>query len=162
MIISMILAVSKNWCIGQNGKLPWHLSDDLKLFKEKTMGHHILMGRKTFDSLPGILPGRKHLVLTSRELNSDSASVIPVASFKEAVMTANANKETELFIAGGASLYNGFREHVDRIYLSVVDTRIEGDTFIDPIEQGQYEITNEFTFKKGESNDFDFTFLELE
>lgn len=158
MMISMMVAASKNWCIGKEGKLPWNLKDDLKMFKELTMNHHILMGRKTFESLPGILPGRKHLVLSSTQQRGE---VTTVKSFDSAVHFAKDQGETELFIVGGASLFNDYRGQIDRIYLSQVQAEIAGDTFIKPIDFTQYKLKKERSFDKNERNNYAFRFLEL-
>lgn len=165
MIVSMMVAASKNWCIGKNSKLPWVLKDDLKLFKEKTMGHHILMGRKTFQSLPGVLPGRTHIVLSHDDQtipNDPVKGIVSAKSFDAALEYAKNAGERELIICGGASLYNKYRDKVDRIYLSLVDAEIQGDTFIDPIEVKKSKVRAVREFKKNELNEYAFNFYEIE
>lgn len=165
MIISMMVAASKNWCIGKDGKMPWTLKEDLKFFKERTMGHHILMGRKTFQSLPGILPGRKHIVLSKNDQtipNDPLKGVVSAKSFESALEYARNAGEQELFICGGASLYNNYRDRVDRIYLSLVDAEIEGDTYIDPIDIKKSKTRSFREYKKNEMNDYNFNIYEIE
>ncbi len=128
--IVLIYARAANGTIGKMGKLPWHLSADLKRFKALTMGKPMIMGRKTFESLPGLLPGRRHIVLTRRETwDSEGAEV--VGSVAQAIELASADNESgEIAIVGGAAIYDVFMDHADRIELTQIHADYDGDTFM--------------------------------
>ncbi len=125
--IFLILARADNGVIGKDGDMPWHLPSDLRRFKSLTSGKPMIMGRKTFDSLPGLLSGRRHIVLTrDRDWQADGAEV--VYSVEEALRIANA---PHIAIIGGAEIYNLFLEKADRIELTEVHVKPDGDTMID-------------------------------
>ena len=125
--ITIVIARAENGVIGRNGKLPWHIPADLKRFKALTMGSVMIMGRKTFESLPGLLPGRRHIVLTrSGSWQSDGAEV--VHSVDEAIERARGE---QVSVIGGADLFALFLPVADRIELTEVVDDIPGDTFID-------------------------------
>lgn len=119
MRISLIVAKSENNAIGLDNKLPWHLKDDLQNFKKLTMGHHILMGRKTFESIGKALPGRMSLVVSS-EPRANQDAVFWFNSIFRAIKQAERNGETELFIIGGEKIYKYALSLIDRIYLTEV------------------------------------------
>src|SRR4051812_28909984 len=121
MRISFIVAKSENNVIGVNNKLPWHLKDDLQMFKKLTMGHHMLMGRKTFESIGKALPGRMSLVV-SGEPRANSDQVLWFNSIFRAIKQAERNGESELFIIGGEKVFKSALSLVDRIYLTEVKT----------------------------------------
>ena len=125
--ITIVIARARNGVIGRDGKLPWHISEDLKRFKRLTMGSAMVMGRRTFDSLPGLLPGRRHIVLTrNRHWSAPGAEV--VHDVDEAVAAARGEP---LSVIGGADLFALFLPLADRVELTEVLADIEGDTFID-------------------------------
>ncbi len=131
--IVLIYARASNGAIGHEGKLPWHLPADLKRFKSLTMGKPMVMGRKTFESLPGILPGRRHIVLTRRE-NWDSEGAEQAHSVDEAVAMARENNSTgEICVVGGAAIYDVFRPRAHRIEVTEIHAEFEGDTFMKPL-----------------------------
>src|SRR5438093_773206 len=115
MTVSIIVAMTEDRVIGKDNKLPWHLSEDLKRFKRLTMGHAVIMGRKTFDSIGKPLPGRRNIVL-SRDANFRPADVVVAANLKEA-LAACAPGESEAFVIGGAALFQEALPLADRIYL---------------------------------------------
>jgi dihydrofolate reductase len=129
----LIYARAANGTIGKDNSLPWHLPADLKRFKALTMGKPMIMGRKTFESLPGLLPGRRHIVLTRRESwDSDGAEV--ARSVEEAIALArHENDGGEIAVVGGAAIYDVFRPLAERIELTEVHADFEGDTFMKPI-----------------------------
>lgn len=117
MIISMIAAVGKNRELGKENNLIWRISEDLKFFKATTMGHPIIMGRKTFESLPKALPGRKNIVITrDKTYTAEGAAV--VHSIEEAIAAADTD---EAFIIGGESIYKAFIAVCDKMYLTLID-----------------------------------------
>lgn len=132
MRVSLIVAADLGGVIGREGKLPWRLSADLKRFKALTLGHHLIVGRKTFESIGRPLPGRTMLVV-SRRAGHALSGVMVVASPEEALAVAAEAGESEVFVAGGAELYHALLSAADRIYLTRVEARLEGDThFADP------------------------------
>ncbi len=130
----MILAVSDNGIIGHNGDLPWHLSDELKRFRKITTGHAILMGRKTHESIGRALPDRRNIVITrQRDYQPLDAAVEIAHDVDAAIALASTDRnETELFIIGGATIYESAWPRVDRLYLTRVHGQFEGDTYWPP------------------------------
>jgi dihydrofolate reductase len=129
--ISIIVAMAKNRVIGTKGQLPWHLSSDLRRFKALTMGHHIIMGRKTFESIGRILPGRTSVVI-SRNPGFQSAGVLVADSFGKALLLA-AN-DSEVFVIGGEQIFREALRIADRILLTEIHREFEGDTFFPAID----------------------------
>jgi dihydrofolate reductase len=138
--ITIIVARAQNGVIGRDGKLPWHIPADLKRFKALTMGSVMLMGRKTFDSLPGLLPGRRHIVLTrDRDWQTEGAEV--VHSAEEALALAG---DAPVSIIGGAEIFRMFLPTADRLELTEVLADVPGDTIMpDPREDGWRETGRE-------------------
>ena len=136
--ISLIVARAQNGVIGRDGKLPWHLSADLKRFKALTMGSVMVMGRKTFESLPGVLPGRRHVVITrDRSWQAEGAEV--AHDVEEALRVAAAEPVS---VIGGAEIFRLFVPLSDRIELTEVLADIDGDTLLpDPRESGSWRET---------------------
>lgn len=130
MIISIIVAMAENRVIGLNGAIPWDISDDRRRFRQLTMGHPIIMGRKTFESIGRPLPGRRNIVLT-RQLGYRAEGCYVVHSFAYALV-ASAGAD-EVFICGGEELYRIALPLAYRIYLTVVHRSCAGDTFFPPI-----------------------------
>ncbi len=145
MKISMIVAYGKNWEIGLNNQMLWHISEDFKNFKTITSGHHILMGRKTFESIGKPLPNRTSLVLSRGEFEQEG--VYSFNEIQKALDFARANGEEELFVIGGANIYETMFDYVDKMYLSEVDFDGEADAYLkeidfsswDLVEQKEYE-----------------------
>lgn len=129
--LSMIVAKAKNNVIGVNNTLPWHLPEDLKRFKGLTMGHHIIMGRKTFESLGRLLPGRT-TVIVSRNENFSVQGAIVANSVEQAL--ALCGDDDEPFLIGGEQLYHAGLSFVNRLYITEVDLEIEGDAFLPEID----------------------------
>ncbi len=128
--ISLILARANNGVIGNDGEIPWHLPADLRRFKQITMGMPMIMGRKTFDSLPGLLPGRRHIVITRNAAwEEDGAEV--VHSVEEALKVANA---PHVWVIGGAEVYRLFVPLADRVELTEVYSDPVGDTLLDAFD----------------------------
>ena len=125
--ITLILARAANGVIGAGGKMPWHLPADLRRFKQLTMGRPMIMGRKTFDSLPAVLEGRRHIVLT-RDAGWQDEGAEPVASIEEALRLANA---PHVMVIGGAEIYRLFLPMADRIELTEVALEPKGEAVID-------------------------------
>jgi dihydrofolate reductase len=135
--ISLILARADNGVIGEGGSIPWHVPADLRRFKQVTMGQPMIMGRKTFDSLPGLLPGRRHIVIT-RDAAWDEDGAEVAHSAEEALSLANA---PHLWVIGGAQVYNLFLPRADRIELTEIHLSPEGDTRIDAFDSAVWTET---------------------
>ena len=154
--ITLIVARARNGVIGRDGKLPWHIPADLKRFKALTTGSVMVMGRKTFESLPGLLPGRRHLILT-RDRGWSAAGTEVAHSIDEAVALA---KDEPISIIGGADIFELFLPLADRIELTEVLADIAGDTFIgDPRSSGEWRETFHEDHPEG---DPPFRFVTLE
>jgi len=157
MSISIIVAMTEDRVIGQNNQLPWHLSEDLKRFKKLTMGHTIVMGRKTFESIGRVLPGRKNIIL-SRDQNLKIEGGVVAHSLEEAVQLSAS--EEEIFVIGGANLYEEALPAADKIYLTLIHQDFIGDAYFPEYDLGQEfrELSRE-EFKAGSDRDFDYTFI---
>lgn len=123
--ISIIAAVGKNLAIGKDGKLLWRISDDLKRFKQLTAGHAIIMGRKTFESIGRALPNRTNIVIT-RNPDFKADGVLIAGSLEEAIQKAG---DGEIFIIGGGEIYSQALPIADKLYLTLVESGVDGDTF---------------------------------
>lgn len=161
MLISLIAAASTNRAIGKNGGLPWHLPADLRFFKEKTMGHHMLMGRKTWEAFPKPLPGRTSIVL-GKFSEALPEGVLMVSSLEEGIELARSRGEEELMIIGGGMLYDSALARADRIYLTHVLTRIrDASAFFPVVSALDWEIISSEYREKDEKNPFSMEFMEL-
>lgn len=137
----MIVACSRNRVIGKNLQLPWRLPDDLKRFKELTLGHPVIMGRKTFESIGKPLPGRKNIVIT-RQKSFGPDGVKTVSSLDEALEVISG--VSEAFIIGGGEIYQMALSRADRIYLTWVDAEVDGDAYFpDWSREGFVEVSQE-------------------
>ena len=154
--VFLVVAVADNGVIGNAGAMPWHLTADLRRFKALTMGKPIVMGRKTFESLPGVLPGRRHIVLTrDRRWAEDGAEV--VRSPEEALALANT---AHVAVVGGAEIYEQFLPRADRIEWTEVHARPEGDTRFPAFERNDWiETFREAHPADGRAPGFDFVTL---
>jgi dihydrofolate reductase len=134
-LITLIVARADNGVIGRDGKLPWHLPADLKRFKALTMGKPMIMGRKTFESLPGLLPGRRHIVLTRGGWSAAGAEVA------HDIASALALAGEEASVIGGAEVFALFEPHADRWELTEVHEDVKGDTMMPPPDPVQWRET---------------------
>ncbi len=141
MTISIIVAFAENNVIGKDNSLIWHISDDLKRFKRLTSGHSIIMGRKTYESLPfKPLPKRKNIVISSQK-DLKFEGVIVVNNYEDALKECAS--EDEIFICGGASIYKHFIDIADKMYITKVYERFEGDTFFPQIDFDKWEVISQ-------------------
>lgn len=160
MQVSAIVAMSKNRVIGKDNQLPWHLSDDLKLFKRLTLDKHVIMGRKCFDSIGNPLPRRKNIILT-RNPYFLVTNALTVGSIEEALSIAHDNGEEEAMILGGTEIYNLAMPYLDKIYLTEVEAEVEGDTYFPVLDEKEWREEIVRKYKADENNDYDFTFKIL-
>lgn len=150
--ISIIVAAARNGVIGHNGKMPWHLPEDLQHFKAITMGHTIVMGRKTFESIGRLLPGRTTIIV-SRQPSYVIAGATVVASLEAAIAHAPTN---DVFIIGGGELYRAALLVADRVYFTRIALEPPGDTYFPPLDLKQWrEVSSQSQVSKsGVSFDF--------
>lgn len=151
MIVSAIAAMGKNRVIGHNNRMLWHLPLEFQYFKNTTMGHHLIMGRKTFESIPGVLPGRTTLVVT-RQTDYTAKGAHVVHSLEEAIQLARAQGDTECFIAGGAQIYKQAMPLVDKLYLTEVDYDQEGDAYFPTFDDIPWKLIEEKSYAQSENN----------
>ncbi len=151
--------MARNGVIGKDDKLPWRLSIDLKRFRALTMGHHIVMGRKTFESIGRLLPGRK-TVIVSRNPRYRIEGAIVVASVDAAIEACG--NDSEIFFIGGGELYRQVLDRIDRIYLTEVETNVEGDTHFPPFNRNGWIETSREAFPADELNEYPHQFIILD
>ena len=155
MIVSIIVAIAENNAIGKGNQLLWRMPADLKHFKNATTGHTVIMGRKTFDSVGKPLPNRRNIIITrNTDLNIDGAEV--VSSLEKAISLCDQNEE--VFIVGGAEVYKMAMPITDKIYLTVIHSVFDADTFFPEIDQEIWKETEVADNKADEKNPFDYTF----
>lgn len=157
--ISIIAAMAENRIIGRDNKLPWHLPADLKHFKALTIGKPIIMGRKTWESLPGLLPDRPHIVITGNP-NYQADGCTLAHSLEEALQAAG--DAPEIMIVGGANLYTQALTLANRIYLTLVHTETEGDSLFPEYDASQWVETSRECHHADAKNRYDYSFITLE
>ena len=133
--ISLIVAMAKNRVIGANGAIPWHLPEELKRFKNLTMGHHILMGRKTWESIGRLLPGRETVVVTRQHSYKVPGATV-THSLGDAIQASSG--DSQIFVIGGAELFREALPLASRLYLTTVDVEVAGDTFMPEFDMRQW------------------------
>ena len=146
-MLGMIVACDRNGAIGKDGDLPWRQSTDLQHFKKITMNSNLIMGRKTWDSLPGKLPGREHYVLSRGEVDE-----VEVVTFEQAL-------EMEGWVIGGGEIYNLFLPHVNQLHRTIIDARVSGaDTHFPDITGMGFSLQSETHIPAGEKDQHDMVF----
>ena len=158
MRVSLIVAMDRGGGIGIDNRIPWRLSSDLRRFRELTMGHHLVVGRRTYESIGRALPGRRMVVLT-RDPNFQTGQCVVANSLSVALEMARDADETELFIGGGAEIYRLALPLSTRIYLTRVEATLPADTFFPAWDRCQWTETLVSTHQADERNEFDSTFL---
>lgn len=156
-MVSLIVAMSSNGVIGRDGDLPWHLPADLRHFKKTTMGHHLIIGRATWDELGRPLPGRTMVVVT-RNRDFEADSVLVAHSVEEALSLVV--DDGEPFIGGGAEIYGQALEAeiVDRLYITRIHAEVEGDTFFPDINLDEWLLADRVDHPADEKNEFAYSF----
>lgn len=154
-MITLIAAIADNNAIGAKNSLLWHLPNDFKRFKQITTGHHIIMGRKTFESFPKPLPNRIHVVI-SRQNDFSPEGCIVVSNLEAALSTCPKNEP--LFVIGGGEIYNQFIDKADFLDITRVHQEFEGDTFFPKIDMNQWELTSEIHNSKDEKHQYNYSF----
>jgi dihydrofolate reductase len=157
-VISIIAAMSENRVVGQNNRLPWHLPADLRHFKELTVGKPIVMGRRTWESLPGLLPDRVHIVITTDR--SYLAEGCLLAHSVDQALEAAAGAP-EVMIVGGANLYQQTLHRAHRMYLTLVHARVTGDAFFPDFDEREWRELERESHREDERNPYPYTFITL-
>jgi dihydrofolate reductase len=158
-MLTIIAAAAENNALGKDNQLVWHLPDDFKRFKKLTSGHHIIMGRKTFDTFPKLLPNRTHVVIT-RQDNFRKEDVLVVNSLARAIeLSAD---DPQAFVIGGGEIYKMSMKLADKIELTRVHGNFEADTFFPEIDENQWKLVSEEFHEKDEKHNYAFTYLTYE
>jgi dihydrofolate reductase len=161
MVLSHIVAVSKNFVIGRGNKLPWRMPEDMRYFHRVTDGHIVIMGRKNYEANRGALKGRTNIVITrNQDFSPDDAIV--TNSIEQALTIAEGYGPEEVFIVGGGEIYQKTLTMADRIYITIIDTVVEGDTFYPKIEPENYNIVSKIDKGADKENPFNHTYYILE
>jgi dihydrofolate reductase len=153
--VSLIVAMARNRVIGADNAIPWHLPNELQLFKKTTMGHHIIMGRKTYESINRLLPGRTTVIVT-RQQDYGVPGAVVTHSLKEAI--AASRGDTEIFVIGGAQIFEAALPLAGRIYLTTVDAEPAGDTYMPELAPAQWQETSSQAFTADEKHVYNYRF----
>ncbi len=157
MTLSIIVAAAENGVIGHNNNLIWHLSSDLKHFKNITTGHTVIMGRKTFESMGKALPNRRNIVITANKAyTAPGCEIVP--DIESALQLAA--QEEEAFIIGGGTIYRAIWEKADKLYLTRVHTAPTGDISIPEVKASEWQEISREAHSADEKNEYDYTSLE--
>ncbi len=158
--LSMIAAIGKNRELGRDNKLIFDIKKDMEHFREKTKGHTVIMGRKTFESIGRALPNRVNIVISRDKEFQSHHDIKLVSSVQEALDEAKKHEEEEVFVIGGAQIYEAFKPYADRLYLTIVDREVsDADSFFPEYENEFKKIIKSIGDNE---NGIKFTFLELE
>ncbi|MBK2126044.1 dihydrofolate reductase [Fangia hongkongensis] len=156
-MLSIIVAYDQNLGIGIKNTLPWKLSDDLKNFKQVTEHNYIVMGRKTYESIGRPLPNRKNIILT-RNSSFKQEKCIIIDSIDKVLNLAKEKPHMEIFIIGGAEIYELFLPHVHRLYITKVNAKIKADAFFPKWQESEFKRIGQRHYAKDQNNEFDFDF----
>ncbi|MEN2766226.1 dihydrofolate reductase [Ornithinibacillus xuwenensis] len=160
-MISLLVAMDRNQLIGSNNDLPWYLPNDLKFFKEKTTGHTIVMGRKTFDSIGRALPNRRNVVL-SRNTVQLSENVEFIQDMSTILEWNRENPNEEFFVIGGGVLFEHILPHADRMYVTFIDEAFEGDIYFPSFSLEEWKKTSSTKGERDEKNPYDYYFIQYD
>ncbi|TCT25512.1 dihydrofolate reductase [Melghiribacillus thermohalophilus] len=160
-MISLLVAMDQNRLIGRNNQLPWHLPEDLRYFKKTTMGHTIVMGRKTFESIGKPLPGRENMVM-SRNRNFQPEGCVVIHSWEPVMERNSRNPDQEIFVIGGQRLFEQAIAFADRMYITEIDEQFEGDTYFPAFDPSEWQLISKTKGKKDDQNPYDYSFCVYE
>ena len=157
MLISLVVAAASNNVIGKQGIMPWHLPNDLKHFKNVTWGMPVIMGRKTFDSLGKVLPGRKNIIIT-RQDNWKADGAVTVKSMDDALFLAKQTDAREVMVIGGGEIFKIIFDKSNRIYLTRIEAQPEGDTFFPAIDPKHWHLVSQKKHESDEKHAYNYAF----
>jgi dihydrofolate reductase len=157
MTISFVVAAATNNAIGKEGKMPWHLPNDMKHFKNVTWGMPVVMGRKTFESLGKVLPGRKNIVIT-RQAGWEAEGTIAVKKIEDALFVAKQTDANEVMVIGGGEIYKALFDKANRIYLTRVEAEPEADTFFLSLDPKEWHLVSQKNHEADDKNAYNYSF----
>lgn len=162
-MICIMAAMGKKWELGNRNKLPWHLPDDLKRFREITRGHPIIMGRKTYESIGKVLPERKNIIVTRNPEYSVPGGTV-VGSMEDAFQEARKDKGTneDIFVIGGGEIFKLALPYADKMYLTFVDGEIPADTYFPEFNEDEWQVTDAILHAADDRHAFPFIFKTYE
>lgn len=160
-MISIIVAIANDNVIGKDNKLIWHISEDLKRFKRITNNHKMIMGRKTFQSLPGVLPNREHIIITRDSNFNVDSNQVSICHDLDSLIKKYENSEEEVFIIGGAEIYTQFLPHAHKLYLTRINHNFDGDTYFPEINYDNFEIESTSEPIIDEKNNIEYKFINF-
>jgi dihydrofolate reductase len=160
LIVSLIAAIDEKGGIGKNNQIPWHLPSDLRRFKKITMGHYLIVGRKTYETIGGLLPGRIMIIVTHQR-DYYAAGCLIVNSLDAAIRIAAEKQETEVFIIGGGEIFTQAISVADKIYLTSVHTNLKVDVFFPKVDDFHWETIETEEIKQDENDDYPMDFKVL-
>lgn len=161
-MIALLVAMDRNRVIGLKGDMPWHLPKDLAFFKQKTTGHTIVMGRKTFESIGRTLPNRRNIVLSSQEQTSFPAGVEVIHDLAELQQLQAEHPDEELFVIGGGRIFEQTLPKADRMYITYIDEAFQGDTYFPEFTASDWKLTSEKQGETNESNPYKYYFRQYD
>ena len=157
MVISLVVAAANNNAIGKDGKMPWHLPNDLRHFKNITWGMPVVMGRKTFDAIGKPLAGRKNIVIT-RQTSWKKDGTVSVKNIDDALFVAGETDAREIMVIGGGEIYRALFDKAKRIYMTRVEAEPEADTFFPAILPAEWHLVSQQNHEADEKNAFNYSF----
>jgi dihydrofolate reductase len=160
-MLSIIAAISENGVIGNNNDLIWHLPADLKRFKKITSGHTVILGRKTFQSLPAVLPNRHHIIITKDSSFFIEDENVEVVNSLDQIITRFSNTEDEIFVIGGGEIYSQLLPYTNKLYITKVKKHFDGDTFFPNIDYSEWTILEQEIGVEDERNKIPYEFISL-
>jgi dihydrofolate reductase len=160
LIVSLIVAIDEKGGIGKDKHIPWHLPSDLRRFRKITMGHHLIVGRKTYETIGKPLPGRMMIIVTHQK-NYIATGCLIVNSLDSALQLAAQRQETEVFIIGGGEIFEQAINLADKIYLTTVSANIDADVFFPKLDDLQWEIIKTEELKRDDNDDYPTDFKVL-
>lgn len=161
MIVSLIVAFTENGVIGFEGDMPWKLSADLKRFKRLTMGHHLIMGRNTYESIGRLLPGRTTIIMT-RNAEYFAEGALIAGDLQQALALAKEAGDEEAFVVGGGQVYQHALPQAQRIYATRIHTELSGDTFFPEVDWGQWQLIESTKHPPDSKNEYAYSFEDYE
>jgi dihydrofolate reductase len=164
MKISLVAAVAENYVIGKNNDLPWHLPDDMKFFMATTKGHHVILGRKNYESLPEKfkpLPNRTNIIVT-RQRDYKAQGCLVVHSMEDALRIAEENKESEAMVIGGSDIYALSLPYAHRLYLTEIHAKVDGNVFFPDFEKTAWAEVSRVHHTQDERHVYSFDFVVYE
>lgn len=159
-MLSISVAVANNNVIGIDNTLPWHISEDLKRFKKITSEKKMIMGRKAFESLPGILPNREHIIVTRNKNYKVDSDKVTIVHDLDSLIKEYSKCDDEIFVIGGAEIYEHFLPYVDKIYLTTIDEDFKGDTFFPKVNYDEFKVEYKSEKFTDEKNGLHYTFID--